>query len=103
MAIRLTVERKARVGQQEELSNLLHQLRSKAVLQSGFISGETVVDLWSPRIFMTISRWASVEAWQRWETNRERLSIIERINTLLEGKPVVRLWADGDDRPPAAI
>jgi len=103
MTVTLMVERKVIPGAQDELSDLLRELRSKAVRQPGFISGETVVDLFNPQIFMTISTWASVSVWEAWEKNPDRLQTVRRINALLSGDPVVRLWTSGPGGPPAAI
>jgi quinol monooxygenase YgiN len=103
MATKLTVERKVVPGYQADLAELLRELRSGAVRRAGFISGETVVDAFNPTIFMTISSWASIGAWQEWERDPGRLAIVERINDLLQGNPVVRVWMDDVDGPPAAI
>lgn len=103
MTVRLMVERKVIPGAQEELSELLRELRSRAVRQAGFISGETVVDLFNPQIFMTISNWASVGVWQRWEKNPDRLRIVKRINALLQSDPIIRIWNADAEGPPAAI
>ena len=47
MTVRLTVERKVTPGFQSDLRRLLRELRSRAVQQSGFITGETVVDMFN--------------------------------------------------------
>lgn len=102
MAVRLTVERRVIPGAQAEITKLLRELRSAAVRQPGFVSGETVVDAFNPLIFLTISTWTSMSAWERWDKSPERLAIVERINALLQAKPVTRLWVDDIDAPPAA-
>ena len=82
MAVRLTVERKVTTGFQGDLKRLLRELRSRAVQQSGFISGETVVDMFNPMDFMTISTWASLDAGQCrsvWGKARARGSLIREI------------------------
>jgi quinol monooxygenase YgiN len=103
MATKLTVERRVVPGNQDELADLLRELRSGAVRQPGFISGETVIDAFNPTIFMTISAWSGIGAWQEWERNPSRQAIVERINALLQGTPMVRVWVDSADAPPAAV
>ena len=103
MSIRLTVERETIPGSQGQLKTLLLELLSKAVLHPGFISGETVVSAFNPAIFMTISTWSSIAAWERWEKSDERTQTIEKINTLLQVEPIIRLWLEDVDAPPAAI
>ena len=67
MALTLMVERDVIPGSQGPIKALLRELRSGAKRQPGFVSGQTVVDAFSPTIFMTISRWSSMAAWERWE------------------------------------
>ena len=82
---------------------LLRELRSGATRQPGFISGQTVVDAFSPIIFMTISRWSTMAVWDRWEKDPERSAIIERIDALLQRTPKVRMWLDDEDAPAAGL
>ena len=103
MAVKVTVERKVIPGEQRKIARLLRELRSKAVVNPGFISGETVLDMHSPAIFMTISNWSSLAVWENWEKNPERLQVIEKINALLQGQATVRLWIDNIDAPPPAV
>ena len=102
MPLTLMVERDVVPGAQGEIKKLLRELRSSATRQPGFVSGRSVADLHNPTIFMTISMWSSVAAWENWEKNLERAEIIGRINELIQGKPTVRLWLDDEDAPPAA-
>ncbi|MSP78175.1 MAG: hypothetical protein EXR67_01230 [Dehalococcoidia bacterium] len=86
-----TVERKIAPGTQKELTDLLRDLQSRAVRQRGYISGEVVVDTLNPTVFMTISRWTTMAAWQQRERSADRTKIIERIDSLMQSKPVVRI------------
>ncbi len=103
MALTITVERDVIPGSQGPIKALLRELRSGATRQPGFISGQTVVDAFSPTIFMTISRWSSMAVWDRWEKDPERSAIIERIGALLQRKPKVRMWLDDEDAPAAGL
>ncbi len=102
MSVQVTVERVAIPGVQREITSLLRELLSRAVQQSGFQSAETVVDIFSPTAFLTISRWTTLNAWQAWERTPDRLRIIERINALLQRPPTIRLWNEDPDAPPPA-
>ena len=103
MTLTLTVERDVTPGAQGEIYDLLEELRSKATRQRGFITGRSVVDVFSPTIFMTVSNWSSMADWESWEKNSERAEIIGRIDALLQRTPSVRLWRDDEDGPPAAL
>ncbi len=103
MSLTLMVERKVVPGEQGALKSLLRELRSGATLQPGFISGRSVVDAFNPTIFMTISTWSSIAVWEDWESQPARRAIIDRINELVQGEPVVRMWLDDDDAPSGAM
>ena len=102
MPLTLMVERDVTPASQGTMKELLRELRSGATRQPGFISGKTVVDAFSPTIFMTISIWSTIAAWEGWEKSPERARIIERINALLQGHPKARMWVDDEDAPPSA-
>ena len=103
MAVRLTVERKVIPGTQGRVAELLMELRSAAVLQPGFISGETIVDVFNPTIIMTVSRWVSLLAWEEWERDPRRLEITNRLDAMLQSAPTARLWRDDADIVPPAL
>ena len=103
MALTLTVERDVIPGSQGPIKALLRELRAGATRQPGFISGQTIVDAFSPIIFMTISHWSSMAAWDLWEKDPERLAIIERIGVLLQRDPKVRMWLDDEDAPASGL
>ena len=44
MAVRVIIDRKVKKGKESEFSELLKQLRSKAVASKGYISGETKLE-----------------------------------------------------------
>ncbi len=103
MVLTLTVERDATSGSQGPIKALLRELRSGATRQPGFVSGQTVVDAFSPTIFMTISRWSSMAVWDLWEKDPGRSAIIEQINALLQRESKVRMWLDDEDAPAAEL
>ena len=103
MSVVLMVERGVIPGAQQEIKELLRELRSKATRQPGFISGQTVVDAFNPTNFMTISTWSSIAAWHSWEADPDRADTIARINGVIQGTPKQRLWVTDEDAPAAAI
>ncbi len=102
MSVKVTVERTVIPGSQQEIAALLRLLLSRAIQFPGFQSGETVVGAFNPMTFLTVARFTSLTAWQEWERNPERLSIVERINAYLQRDPIVRLWSEDPDAPSAA-
>lgn len=81
--IRVIIERIVEEGKEVEIWELLLNLRTMAMQQPGYISGETVVGYEDPLFIMVISTWNSVEDWQAWEGNAERGAITSQIEPLL--------------------
>ena len=95
MAIKVIITRKVAKGKQKDLLPLLMELRSKAMNQKGYISGETLKGISDPDEFMVISTWNSLEDWKAWEDNPERREIQGKIDALLEEKTIARAYLHG--------
>ena len=95
MAIKVIITRKVAKGRQRDLLPLLMELRTKAVNQRGYISGETLKGISDPDEFLVISTWRSLGDWKAWEDNPERGEIQAKIDTLLEEKTVAKAYLYG--------
>jgi len=95
MAIKVIIQRKVPEGKQEALVPLLMELRTKAIKQTGYISGETLRNVDDPEDYIVISVWQSADAWKEWVAHPERKAIHEQIDTLLEGQTAYRVYAHG--------
>jgi heme-degrading monooxygenase HmoA len=83
MAVRIIIERKIKKGMELDLARLLLELRSRAVKQKGYITGETLRDYDDPSTHIVISTWMSVEDWKRWSTRGDRMEVYSKIEELL--------------------
>jgi heme-degrading monooxygenase HmoA len=83
MAVRVLIERVIDLGQEAKLSQLLMQLRSKAMETKGYISGETLRAWDNPNKFLVISTWNSFEDWKVWQNHPERKKFEAELNKLL--------------------
>jgi heme oxygenase (mycobilin-producing) len=92
MAVRVFIEREIQPGNDLKLHNLLMQLRTKAMLQKGYITGETLRDLSSPSKFLVVGTWNSVEDWNAWQTNAERKKIQDELDKLLKTPEKFRVY-----------
>lgn len=90
--VTLMVERHAVPGSEEDLKTLLRELRAAATQRPGFLSGETKVDAYDPSLILTVTNWASQEAFGSWEDAPERMEIIKKINWTIDDIPTLRLW-----------
>ena len=102
MAVRITVERTVVPGEQHDVKEVLRELRSRSTRRPGFVSGVTMVDAHNPGIFLMISTWTSIGAWEAWEKSPERQEISDKLAPLLQGQPKVRMWLEDLDAPPGA-
>jgi heme-degrading monooxygenase HmoA len=71
------------------------ELRALAVRQPGYISGETFFHLERPEECLVISRWTSLEHWQKWIKEPRRNELHEIIQKHLETKIEYNIYGVG--------
>ena len=71
------------------------ELRSLAVRQPGYISGETFFNLDRPEECLVISRWTTLEYWQKWRDNPQRMEINENLEKHLETQTQYNVYGIG--------
>ena len=81
--IRIHIKREVPEGKEPELQSLINQLRGITTGQPGYISGETLKRVDKPGRSLVVSKWQSIEYWNQWFENPERLEIQEKIDRLL--------------------
>ena len=86
MAVKIIVKRTVPKEKETDLLPLLLELRTKAMTQPGYISGETLRGVDAPEAFLVIGTWQSAEAWKAWESSGERAEIQDKIDALLGEK-----------------
>ena len=95
MAIKVIITRKVAKGREKDLLPLLIELRTKAMNQKGYISGETLKGISDADEFLVISTWQSFEDWKDWEDNPARRQIQGNIDGILEEKTVAKAYLYG--------
>jgi len=90
--IRVTIERHCQPGKEEELERLLVQLRSVAMLQHGYVSGETLQLVSDHSHWMVISTWLDATSWKVWEASSERQEFASKMGPLLTGTAKVYVF-----------
>ncbi|MFH1485714.1 MAG: antibiotic biosynthesis monooxygenase family protein [Chloroflexota bacterium] len=94
MAAVVLIQRDVRPENQDGVFELLKQLRSRAVLQPGYLSGETVFSPTKRGTHLVISRWRSLEDWRAWQNSPERREILSIVDPLLAGPTVASEYLD---------
>ena len=96
MAIGILIKRVTKHGVDAKvLLPLVVELRSLAVRQSGYISGETFFNLDRPEECVVIGRWTSLEHWQQFKKNSLRSELIDKIEKHLDRKPEYNFYGIG--------
>ena len=94
MTIQVVIKRKVKQGRQaKELVPLILQMRALAMCQPGYISGETLCDIEHPGECLVISRWETVEGWNKWFHSQERAKIERKIETVAGKKTEYHIYS----------
>ena len=72
-------------GKTKEAVELLKDVRSHALKQPGYISGETLVNHYDPCNITVVSTWQTIDDWIRWQESDERSAKEDQIEGLQEG------------------
>lgn len=86
MTVKIFIKRKVSPENVLELTALLKRLRSLTLSQAGYIYGETLRRVDQPDENMVISTWRSLDDWNAWINNGERIAIQEEVDRLLGEK-----------------
>jgi heme oxygenase (mycobilin-producing) len=92
MAVKIIILRKVEEGKGKELSPLLLKLRSLAMAQPGYISGETLMNADDPEQYLVISTWSNMDYWNKWVESEERLKIQGQIDEVLGEKTYYQVY-----------
>jgi heme-degrading monooxygenase HmoA len=95
MAVKIIIKRSIPPEKSGQLMPLFKKMRSLAMNQPGYISGETLQNIDTPGEIVVISTWQTVDEWQRWVTHKERLKIQSQIDMLLDIKTEYTVYQYG--------
>jgi heme oxygenase (mycobilin-producing) len=83
--IKVLLERRVKKRNFAKLVANLHDLRSAALRQPGYVTGETLVKGTDPIDVLVISTWISEDHWKAWTTSEERIELEDIVNALIDG------------------
>jgi heme-degrading monooxygenase HmoA len=96
--IRVTIEHHCQPGKEKQLRDMLIELRTMAMQQPGYISGETLRELINPSLFKVISTWSELEDWKKWQGSQERLLIERKMNSITNDGRKLRIFTEDHKR-----
>ena len=85
MAVKIFIKRYVKKGKTLEAVELLKEVRSHALKQPGYISGETLIDHYDPCNITVVSTWQTIDDWIRWQESDERSAKEDQLEGLQEG------------------
>ncbi len=86
MTVKIFIKRKVSATDILELTVLLKKLRALTLSQSGYIYGETLRRIDSEDECLVISTWRSLDDWNSWLDDEQRMEIQDEIDQLLGEK-----------------
>lgn len=86
MAVKVLIKRRVLDSKARKMVPLFRKMRSLAMNQPGYISGETLRNMNDPEEYIVISSWQTSDQWVAWLNSGERQSIQIQIDTLLGGQ-----------------
>ena len=86
MSIKVLITRTVPQEKAKDMLNLFREMRSLAISQDGYISGETLKSRDRLDVYLVISTWESADDWEKWLKNKKRQEIQRKIDALLGGK-----------------
>ena len=93
MTVKIIIKRQVSERKAATLLPLLRKLRNLALNQPGYITGETLKRIDRPGQSMVISTWNSMEEWQKWVANPERIAVQGQIDVMLGEETEYEVYA----------
>lgn len=72
MIAKIIIKRRFVEGKSKQVLALLNEIRSRAMQQPGYISGETLMKPDYPQNMAVIATWQTLDDWLSWKENTER-------------------------------
>jgi heme-degrading monooxygenase HmoA len=94
MAVKVLIKRNVPRDKAKALIPIFRNIRSLAMNQPGYISGETLKRLDRDQ-FLIISSWLDTESWQNWLKSDERKKLQGQIDELLGGETEYEIFHYG--------
>ncbi|MCG8687351.1 MAG: antibiotic biosynthesis monooxygenase [Desulfobacterales bacterium] len=95
MVAKIIIKREISEGNEGEFFSFMKELRSNAILQDGYISGETLINADKKNMVLVISKWKSIEDWENWKNNSKRNEIDKKLSKLQDNPTVYEPYVFG--------
>ena len=96
MYAKVLIRRRFKEGGIEAISSLMKRVRSDAMRQRGYVSGEMLINFHDHHELLVISTWKSLEYWSDWARSETRFEEENLLSTYLEGEPTYEYYLVGE-------
>nr|WP_320050561.1 antibiotic biosynthesis monooxygenase [uncultured Desulfuromonas sp.] len=95
MAVKIIIIRQVPPEKEPEIRPLLLKMRSLAHAQNGYVSGETLINFDNPSERIVISTWKTLENWNDWLNNDQRISLQSEVDRILGHETLYQIYYNG--------
>jgi len=95
MAVKIIIIRRVPKEKASEIRPMLMQMRSLAHAQTGYISGETLVNYDDPEEYVVISTWKSLDNWNTWLADKRRQELQAQVDQILGRETLYSIYYNG--------
>jgi len=88
MYVKVIIKREVRKGKDKIFFSFLKNLRLAAMQQEGYISGETLICAKNTNKVIVISKWESMEDWEKWKTDIKRVEIDASLSEIQDNQTI---------------
>ena len=92
MAVKVLITRTVPLDKAKEMLRLFGEIRTLAIAQPGYISGETLRSCDQPDVFLVVSTWQTPDDWEEWLLSKERQAVQGKIDVLLGGNTTYEMF-----------
>ena len=92
MSVKVLITRTVPQDKARDMLYLFMEMRSLAIAQDGYVSGETLKSSDRPDVYLVISTWESAEDWENWLKSKKRQEIQDKIDALLGGNTTFEMF-----------
>lgn len=95
MSFKIIIERKFKAPVNQEVLEIIDEIRIKALRDRGYIGGETLVNADDGKEVIVVSSWANVDDWKNWYEKKEWEELEKEFASQLEEPAKVRIFTPG--------
>lgn len=85
--VRTNIIRWVKEGSEANFLSRMRELRQLALNADGFIGSEHLWSFEHTHKHLTTQTWASMDSWQRFRTDPQRVKLVKQLNEHLSGEP----------------